>query len=290
MPSRPAPKTVLITGCSSGIGRATARLFQQQGWQVAATLRDPAAERELNRLPGVICPRLDVTDAASIQSAVAETIAAFGHIDVVVNNAGYALMGAFETHSEAQVRRQFETNVFGLMEVCRAVLPHLRGQRAGTLINVASMVGRIPLPLYSVYNASKFAVEGFSEGLVYELEEFGVQVKLIEPGAVKTNFFGRSSDRANGTGETAYAHYAAEQLAVMDDIGACGSESEDAAAVIWAAANDDSRRMRYSVGTDAKALLFVRRLLPDATFQRMIRLSLSRLAFNSVGRLLYKQA
>ncbi|WP_420884492.1 SDR family oxidoreductase [Amnimonas aquatica] len=174
--SKQAQKTVLITGASSGIGLATARHFQARGWNVAATMRNPADQPELAQLPNVICPALDVHDKDSIAQAIQITFERFGAIDVVVNNAGYALMGAFETLDEAQVRRQFETNVFGLMEVCRAVLPHFRQRRAGLLINVSSMVGRIPLPLYSVYNASKHAVEGFTEGLVYELEPFGVRV------------------------------------------------------------------------------------------------------------------
>lgn len=281
-------KTVLITGASSGIGLATAKHFQQQGWNVAATLRNPADQPGLAALPNVICPALDVTDPASIKQALEITLDRFGKIDVVVNNAGYALMGAFETCDTEQIRRQFETNVFGLMEVCRTVLPHFRRQRDGLFINVASMVGRVPLPLYSVYNASKHAVEGFTEGLVYELEPFGLRVKLIEPGAVNTDFFGRSSDRENRTGVTAYAEYSAEQLGVMDDIGPGGSRPVDAAKVIWQAANDSSRRLRYSVGIDAHALLAARRLLPETLFRDMIRMSLSRFSYNTLGQYLYR--
>jgi NAD(P)-dependent dehydrogenase (short-subunit alcohol dehydrogenase family) len=281
-------KTVLITGCSSGIGLATAKYFQEKGWNVAATMRNPADQPELARLPNVITPALDVNDKASIAAALQTTLDAFGKIDVLVNNAGYALMGAFETLDEEQIRRQFDTNVFGLMEVCRAVLPHFRQRREGLLINVASMVGRVPLPLYSVYNASKHAVEGFTEGLVYELEPFGVRVKIIEPGAVNTNFFGRSSDRANATGESAYSDYSSEQLGVMDDIGPGGSRPVDAAKVIWGAANDSSRRLRYSVGIDARALLTARRLLPETLFRDMIKMSLSRASYNSLGQYIYR--
>lgn len=283
-----AKKTVLITGCSSGIGLATAKNFQEAGWNVAATMRNPADQPELAKLPNVICPALDVNDKASIQKAIDATIARFSAIDVVVNNAGYALMGAFETLDEDQVRRQFDTNVFGLMEVCRAVLPYFRARGEGLIINVASMVGRVPLPLYSVYNASKHAVEGFTEGLVYELEPLGVRVKIIEPGAVNTNFFGRSSDRANGTGEKAYEAYSAEQLGVMDDIGPGGSRPSDAAKVIWQAANDSSRRLRYSVGIDAHALLAARRLLPETLFRDMIKMSLSRPSYQALGQYIYR--
>lgn len=283
-------KTVLITGCSSGMGRAAAFLFQQNGWNVVATMRTPARETELNKLPNVICPALDVNDRASIESALARAMKEFGQIDVLVNNAGYGLMGAFETLSVEQIQRQFDTNVFGMMEVTRAVLPHFRQRNAGLLINVASMVGRVPLPLYSVYNSSKFAVEGFTEGLSYELEPFNVHVKLIEPGSVKTDFFGRSSDRVNKTGVTAYEAYSAEQFAVMDGIGASGSTSEEAARVIFRAASDGSKRLRYSVGLDAMAIMAARNLLPDGVFRTMIKLCLSPAAYNSVGRVLYRQA
>lgn len=280
-------KTVLITGCSSGIGLATARLFQQQGWNVVATMRNPDEHNGLAALRNVICPALDVTDTTTIRAAIGQGLKRFGSIDVLVNNAGYGLMGAFETLDSEQIRRQFETNVFGLMEVCRAMLPHFRAQGRGVLVNVSSMVGRIPLPLYSVYNASKHAVEGYTEGLVYELEPFGIRLKLVEPGAVDTHFFGRSSDRANTTGVNAYDDYAAAQFAVMDRTGPGGSTSEDAAKVIFKAANDESRRLRYNVGLDAKSLLMARRLLPETLFRQMIKLSLSDVAFNSVGRLLY---
>lgn len=282
-------KTVLITGCSSGMGRAAAFLFQRNGWNVVATMRTPGSETELNTLPNVICPALDVNDRITVESALAEALKKFGQIDVLVNNAGYGLMGAFETLSAEQVRRQFDTNVFGMMEVTRAILPHFRQRNAGLLINVASMVGRVPLPLYSVYNSSKFAVEGFTEGLSYELEPFNVHVKLIEPGSVKTDFFGRSSDRVNETGVTAYEAYSEEQFAVMDGIGASGSSSDEAARVIFRAASDGSKRLRYSVGLDAKAIMAVRSLLPNSLFRAMIKLSLSPAAYNSVGRLLYKQ-
>lgn len=281
-------KTVLITGASSGIGYASVKYFQEQGWNVAATMRNPADCPELALLPNVKVFSLDVTQKETIEQAIAEAFDHYGYIDVLVNNAGYALMGAFETHNEDQIRRQFETNVFGLMEVCRQVLPHFRRHRNGLIINIASMVGRAPLPFYAVYNASKHAVEGFTEGLVYELAEFNVRVKLVEPGAVNTNFFGRSSDRANGTGETAYQQFATEQLGVMDDIGPGGSRPIDAAKVIFEAANDSSRKLRYTVGIDAAAILTARRLLPDTLFRDMIKASLTRFSYDTVGKLIFR--
>ena len=283
-----AIKTVLITGASSGIGYATAKLFQANGWNVAATMRDPSQADELAALPGVMCTRLDVTDRDSIHAAVAAVIQRFGAIDVLVNNAGYGLMGAFETLDEEQIKRQFETNVFGLMETCRAVLPHFRERQSGVLVNVASMVGRVPLPLYSVYNASKWAVEGFTEGLVYELCPLGIGIKIIEPGAVNTAFFGRSADRENRTGVSTYETYSKDLFGVMDKTGPGGSTPEEAADVIYKASTDGSQRLRYSVGSDARMLLLARRLLPETLFRAMIRMSLTEKAFNSVGRLLYK--
>jgi NAD(P)-dependent dehydrogenase (short-subunit alcohol dehydrogenase family) len=189
------PKTVLITGASSGIGLATARLFFERGWNVAATMRSPE-HSELACAPQdrIKLFRLDVTDKASVEAAVKEVMAAFGRIDVLVNNAGYGLIGLFEEMSEEQVRRQIDTNVLGVMNVTRAVLPHMRAQKSGRIVNVASVAGRLSLPLYTLYCASKWAVEGFSEALAFEVAQHGIQVKIIEPGAIKSEFFGRSLD------------------------------------------------------------------------------------------------
>jgi NADP-dependent 3-hydroxy acid dehydrogenase YdfG len=283
------PKTVLITGCSSGIGRATARLFQRNGWNVVATMRNPALETELTNLPNTLVLRLDVHDQDSITSAIDAAIQRFGHIDALINNAGYALMGAFETLSEEQIQRQFDTNVFGLMRVCRAILPHFRQRNAGVLINVASMAGRLPIPLMSVYNASKWAVEGFTECLTYEVKDFNITVRMIEPGAVNTAFFGRSSDRANSTGEQAYQSYSDEQFPILNQTGPGGSSSEDVAATIYKAATDTGKRLRYQIGVDAKTLLTARKLLPDQVFLPMIQMSLSPTIFNRFGRIFYNR-
>ncbi len=267
-------KTVLITGASAGIGRAAARLFQQKGWNVAATMRSPDAETELAALPNVICPALDVNDEASIAAALAQTLARFGRIDALVNNAGYGLVGAFESFSAEQIQRQFDTNVFGLMRVSRAVLPHFRAQKSGHLINVASMGGRTTFPLYSVYHATKWAVDGFSESLAWELAQFGVRVKIIEPGAIKTDFYGRSTDRTVGSGVEDYESYTRRLLAAMDRTGQAGARPETVAEAIFKAANDHSGRLRYTVGLDAKAMLMLRHVMPDSWYQGMVRLAL----------------
>jgi NAD(P)-dependent dehydrogenase (short-subunit alcohol dehydrogenase family) len=204
------PKTVVITGASSGIGQATAEFFAARGWNVAATMRTPAKANFAG--PGaerIKVYRLDVTDEASISEAVAAIIADFGRLDVLVNNAGYGLVGLFEAMTPEQVRRQFDTNVIGLMNVTRAVLPQMRAQKAGHIINVASVAGRMSLPLYSLYCSSKWAVEGFSEALTYELDTHNIKVRIIEPGPIKTDFMSRSLDVANSDISAAYAPFEA---------------------------------------------------------------------------------
>jgi NAD(P)-dependent dehydrogenase (short-subunit alcohol dehydrogenase family) len=264
-------KTVLITGSSSGIGRATVKYFAARGWQVAATMRTPAKETELGQLPNVKLFPLDVLDEASIAQAVAATIQTFGGLDAVVNNAGYGAVGAFEAASPEQVKRQFDTNVFGVMNVVRAVLPHFRQQRRGHLINVASMGGRITFPLYSLYHGTKWAVEGFSEALQFELEQFGIRVKIIEPGAIKTDFYDRSMDLFKKEGLTDYDAYQALTFPNMQQAGADAPGPEVVARTIFRAANDGGRKLRYPVGSNAPLLLFLRRLLGDTWFMGIVR-------------------
>ncbi|MFP5440648.1 MAG: SDR family oxidoreductase [Gammaproteobacteria bacterium] len=263
-------RTILITGASSGIGRETALRFQREGWNVAATMRSPEKETELNRLPGVICPALDVTRPKTIASAIEATLARFGRIDAVVNNAGYGLIGAFETFSDEQIERQFQTNVFGLMAVTRAVLPHFRAQRDGVIVNVASFAGRSIFPMYSVYHASKWAVEGFSDSLQYEVKPYGIRVKIIEPGIVKTEFWGRSTDRANVTGVTAYDEGQPVLDLIDEAAGVIATKPEDVADAIWKAANDRSDRQRWIIGLDAHLTLLARKVLSDGMYRAVM--------------------
>lgn len=264
-------KTVLITGSSTGIGRATAMYFQQQGWNVAATMRTPAKEKELTQLPGVTCIALDVNRADSIRQGLQEAISKFGKLDAVVNNAGYALNGPFEAYTQEQIRRQFETNVFGLMEVCRQVLPHFRTHRSGTLVNIASMGGRLTFPLYSSYHSTKWAVEGFSESLHYELRPLGIRVKIVEPGAIKTDFMERSADVVTADGLPDYKQFVEVVTANYNHAGNNGAPSSLVAEAIFKAASDSSERLRYTVGTDARGLLAVRGLVPESWFYSLIR-------------------
>lgn len=267
-------KTVLITGSSSGIGRAAALFFHRKGWNVAATMRSPEKATDLAKLDRVHCARLDVTDQASIEQALNETRERFGSIDAVLNNAGYGLVGPFEASSPEQVDRQFATNVFGLMNVARAIIPSFREQGNGLILNVSSMGGRITFPLYSVYHATKWAVEGFSEALQHELLPFNIRVKIIEPGPIKTDFYDRSMDIMRCDGLKAYDSYIAKAMPNMQKAGEEGAPPEKVAEVIYRAATDGSWKLRYPV--NARGILWLRRGLPDAAFNKVVRAAVLR--------------
>ena len=180
-------KTIFITGASSGLGKDTAKFFQSKGWNVVATMRQPDNGSELAALDNVLVTRLDVLDPASINSAVQEGIRKFGRIDVLVNNAGYGAYGPLESFARENIVRQFNTNVIGLLDVTRALLPHFRQNRDGVIINISSIGGKMAFPLGALYHGTKFAVEGISESLSYEVAQFGGKVKLVEPGAIATD-------------------------------------------------------------------------------------------------------
>ncbi len=270
MPTIP-PQTVFITGASTGIGNAVARLFAQRGWNVVATMRSPEKAGELATLPNVLVTACDVTNPTSITAALTAARERFGRIDVVVNNAGYGLVGAFEATPEQSIRRQFDVNVFGVMAITRAVLPLFRAQGRGTIITIASMGGRLTFPLYSSYHATKWAVEGFTESLKYELEPLGIHVRLVEPGAIKTDFYDRSMDRVDDGGITAYAATVNAAMPRMQAAGAAGDTPESVARVIYKAATDTSTRLRYPAGKNAGLNLLLRRLLPDRVFFWLVR-------------------
>jgi NAD(P)-dependent dehydrogenase (short-subunit alcohol dehydrogenase family) len=174
-------KTVLITGASTGIGVAAARVFAGNDWNVIATMRQPAADSELARLPDVSVTRLDVQDRESIDAAVADGVERFGRIDALINNAGFSLFGVFEAISREKIQEQFDVNIFGLMDVTRALLPHFRRNKSGLIINISSRAGLVGLPMISLYCAAKYALEGFSEALAYELASQSIVIKIVEP-------------------------------------------------------------------------------------------------------------
>ncbi|MDG4648929.1 SDR family oxidoreductase [Roseibacterium sp. SDUM158017] len=259
-------KTILITGASSGIGKATALRFQSEGWNVIATMRDPSAAGELAALDNVHVNRLDVTDAGSIAAAVADGLSRFGRIDVLLNNAGYGAYGPLEAFSTERIRRQFDTNVIGLLDVTKAVLPHMRATRAGTIVNISSIGGQITFPLGTLYHGTKFAVEGLSEALHYELEPLGIRVRIVEPGMIRTDFGGRSFDFAMDETLSDYAPTAEGMGRLFGKLAANPSPPEVVAEVIWQAAIETGNRLRFRAGKDADDLLDERKVKDDAAF------------------------
>lgn len=242
-------KTVLITGCSSGYGLETARHFHAQGWHVVATMRTPRTDL-LPRSERLRVLPLDVTQPESIAAA----LEAAGPIDVLVNNAGVGLFGAFEATPMATVREIFETNTFGTMAMTQAVLPQFRLRKSGLVINVTSTVTLAPMPLVAAYTASKTAIEGFTESLAFELEPFGVRVKLVEPGyGPGTRFTENGAERMQGLIPEAYAPLAQSIFARLGSPAAVTTAS-DVAEAVWRAANDSASTLRYPAGADALAL------------------------------------
>jgi NAD(P)-dependent dehydrogenase (short-subunit alcohol dehydrogenase family) len=264
-------KTVLITGTSSGIGLSTARYFAQQGWNVAATMRNPTKARGLESFSNVKIYALDVTDNYSIQNAVEAVVQDFGSIDVLVNNAGFGTDGVFEAMSDEVITAQFNTNVFGLMRMTRALIPYFRAQGRGRIIQIASMGGRITFPLYSIYHSSKWAVEGFSESLQYELAPFGIQIKIVEPGAIKTEFYTEGRQSIPGEELPMYQDIVAKADRVSQGSGNNGESPEVVAKTVFMAATDRRNKLRYPVGKPAPLLLRLRKLLPDSWYFAMIK-------------------
>jgi NAD(P)-dependent dehydrogenase (short-subunit alcohol dehydrogenase family) len=242
-------KTVLITGCSSGYGLATARFFLDRGWQVIATMRTPR-EDVLPRRERLRVLALDVTKPESIAAAVAEA----GPIDVLVNNAGIGLLGAFEATPMETVRELFETNTFGAMAMTQSVLPQFRQRKAGVIVNVTSSATLAPFPLVAAYTASKTAVEGFTASLANELQQFNVRVKLVEPGyCPDTRFAENGGPRMQGLITEPYAAYAQGVFAEFAKVSVT-TDPLDVAQAVWEAANDTSERLHFAAGADAVAL------------------------------------
>lgn len=259
-------RTILITGASSGVGKASALRFQAEGWNVIATMRSPELETELNTLERVHVTRLDVMDVASIGAAVEAGLGRFGRIDALLNNAGYGAYGPLEATPLDKVRRQFDVNVIGLLAATQAVLPHFRRQRGGVIVNISSIGGKITFPLGTLYHGSKFAVEGLSEALHYELLPLGVRVKIVEPGMVQTDFAGRSFDFSNDAALSEYQPLVGAFMSALGAMAAHASPADQVAEVIHRATLDESDQLRYEAGTDARHMLGARRASDDATF------------------------
>ncbi len=270
-------KAVLITGCSSGIGWATAERLVDVGWKVYATARNvekitPLEQRGCELLP------LDVTDEDSMRSAVDEVERREGAVGVLVNNAGYSQSGAVEAVPMEKVRRQFETNVFGLARMCQLVLPGMRRQRYGRIVNTSSMGGRLTFPGGGYYHATKHAVEALSDALRFEVEGFGVKVSIIEPGLIRTGFADTAVGSMDGSdGENPYAGFdegvartTAENYE-RGPISRLGGGPEAIAEAIEQAISARSPKSRYAVTPSAHLFLWLRRLLPDRTWDAVLR-------------------
>ena len=274
----PTPaKNVLITGCSTGIGRATAEQLAASGWKVYATARraDTIADLEAK---GCVTLALDVTDEASMRAAVDAVEAAEGSVGALVNNAGYSQSGALETLPMDAVRRQFETNVFGLLRMCQLVLPGMRTAGAGRIVNISSMGGKFTFPGGGVYHATKYAVEALSDALRFEVGGFGVDVVVVEPGIIRTNFDDAAvaAMEAAGDGDPAYAEFNAAVAAATKSVyeegplSKLGGGPEAVAAAIEKALTAGRPKTRYRVTASAKVLLGTRRMLPDRGWDKLV--------------------
>jgi NAD(P)-dependent dehydrogenase (short-subunit alcohol dehydrogenase family) len=264
-------KTILITGSSSGLGRAAAKLFHRNGWNVIATMRTPSQETELNRLEHVLVTRLDVEDAPSMRSAIDAGLARFGGIDVLLNNAGFGQFGPLEAIPINMIRRQFEVNLIGLLQTTQSILPHFRARASGTIINITSIGGRMAFPFGSLYNGSKFAVEGISEALQYELAPLGVSVKIVEPGAIDTDFAGRSMSFTNDRTMDEYQPLIQSAMGAYGAMMKGGAQPDAIAETIFLAATDGKATLRYVAGADGVAISARRAALDDTEFFKGIK-------------------
>jgi len=263
-------KTILITGTSSGIGKAAAKYFAENGWNVAATMRNPDKDNEVKNFKNTKVYSLDVTSARSIEEAILLADNDFGRIDVVVNNAGFAVDGVFEVMTDEVILKQFDTNVFGLMRVTRSFIAYFRKKGGGSILQVTSMGGRLAFPLYSIYHSTKWAVEGFTESLQYEVKPFNIRMKIIEPGVIKTEFYGTSRHFVKPTEFKDYDTFVEKCEKVSMEAGNNGENPLIVAAEIFKAANAKNCKMRYAIGKPAPMLLILRKMIPDSWWFKVV--------------------
>lgn len=266
-------RTVLITGCSSGIGKATAARLARSGWTVYATARRPET---LADLTGCKHLALDVTDEASMSAAVDAVLCELGHLDALVNNAGYSLSGAVESLDVDAIRREFETNVFGLVRLTQLVLPAMRSQRHGRIVNIGSMGGKLTFPGGGAYHASKYAVEALSDALRYEVAGFGIQVVLVEPGLITTNFEDAALASMDLEAEGPYAGFnravaKATSEAYAGPMAKFGGPPEAVAKVIEKALTKRRPKPRYTVTVSAPVSIATRKVLGDRGWDLAMR-------------------
>lgn len=270
------PKTALVTGASSGMGEEIARTLHKLGYTVYAAARRTDRLEQL-ATTGIHALTMDVTDDESITSGIEKIITETGRIDVLVNNAGYGSYGAIEDVSLDEARRQFEVNVFGLGRLTQLVLPHMRAQRSGTIINISSMGGRLTTPLGGWYHATKYAVEALSDALRMETAPFGIDVVVIEPGGIRTEWSGIAADHLEETAEG--SAYASQIKAVANSMRSESTNKRQSPPSVIADTVEKivtarKPRTRYVVGFAAKPLVTLRRILPDRAFDRVISAAL----------------
>ena len=269
-------KTVLVTGCSSGIGYATCLVFARNNFVTYGSVRDLSKAGRIQeitnkeKLPLKII-RLDVNEDETIRIAIQKIISDSGRIDILINNAGYGLFGPIEEISIKEIKEQFETNFFGTIRLIKAIVPIMRKQRNGTIVNISSMVGRFGVPLNAAYVSSKFALEGLSESISFELDEFGIKVILVEPGVIQTDFFQNLKIKGNDTKSPYYKlmdkRIAFLKAAMKNSV----SSSDQVANTILHAVNSRDPDMRYIIGNDATNSIHMRNSLSDREFMKWIK-------------------
>jgi NAD(P)-dependent dehydrogenase (short-subunit alcohol dehydrogenase family) len=277
-------KVALVTGSSSGIGFETSLMLARAGFNTYASMRNLEKSKNITeiakkeKLPLQVV-QLDVNNDGSVKDAIVKILKADQRIDVLINNAGYGLFGSVEDTSIEEIKAQFETNFFGVVRVTQQVLPLMRRQNSGTIVNVSSVGGRIGLPALSAYHSTKFAVEGLSESIAFELEPFGIRVVIIEPGVIRTNIL-NSSSSAKKALDTKSPYFPLSQKlndnfkSMMES--ELSSPPEEVAKVILQAVTSENPQLRYSVGDDAANLIHARKNMPDKEFRKMIMKNFSK--------------
>jgi len=277
-------KVALVTGSSSGIGFETSLMLARAGFNTYASMRNLEKSKNITeiakkeKLPLQVV-QLDVNNDGSVKDALVKILKADQRIDVLINNAGYGLFGSVEDTSIEEIKAQFETNFFGVVRVTQQVLPLMRRQNSGTIVNVSSVGGRIGLPALSAYHSTKFALEGLSESIAFELEPFGIRVVIIEPGVIRTNILNSSSSAKKALDPKSPYFSLSQKLndnfkSMMES--EISSPPEEVAKVILQAVTSENPQLRYSVGDDAANLIHARKNMPDKEFRKMIMKNFSK--------------
>ena len=270
-------KIAVVTGSSSGIGYETSLMLARNGFQTFATMRNLSKRSGIESVAAkeglpIHVIELDVTDDKSVNNAIQQIVSKAGRIDILINNAGYALIGALEDLSEDELKAQYETNIFGIVRVTQAVLPTMRNQRSGIIVNVSTVGGRMGIPGISAYTSSKFAVEGLTESIAYELEPFGIKVVLIEPGAINTNFAaGLVTAKKAQEPNSPYSKMMKNMSKWMEQILASASHPELVAKVILESISTEQPNLRYLAGKDAKGWIESKNRMTDKEFFNMMK-------------------